>query len=276
MTSYLHSTWFDSATESFILMPGFLGTEKYFNERFRQPISASSKVLPFLLKTLKEDVLDNLPPKIIQEYYWELLSIEKSLYKDFSNSQSKNDAKGLIKNSTPNKTSTQHMKQMLDIIEHNPFKFQMPNVTYIHPRLRISAGLHTDCVEAIKFAAVVANPILASLAHSSPLTPIPPQPPLPHKNLTPQTPVPKVKLAVVAQAIRAAAVSRKLGSKLQKARKPRGFLPSPNGKKTLNSFLITSLTVSSTMLNLIIKYTVCHHPPLAFLLLGLVGYLCTT
>jgi len=120
------------------LMPGFLGTEKYFNERFGRPISASrdakssskeqeagalalealhKQVLPFLLRRLKEDVLDDLPPKIIQDYYCELSPIQKRLYEDFSNSQAKNDAEGLIKNSKPDKASTQHVFQALQYLK---------------------------------------------------------------------------------------------------------------------------------------------------------------
>ncbi|KAF9583392.1 TATA-binding protein-associated factor mot1, partial [Lunasporangiospora selenospora] len=92
------------------LMPGFLGTEKQFNERFGKPILASrdcksssreqeagvlalealhKQVLPFLLRRLKEDVLSDLPPKIIQDYYCELSDLQKQLYEDFSKSQIK-------------------------------------------------------------------------------------------------------------------------------------------------------------------------------------------
>ncbi|GAA5821317.1 hypothetical protein JCM11251_004568 [Rhodosporidiobolus azoricus] len=97
------------------LMPGFLGSEKAFNERFGKPIAASrdakssskeqeagalalealhKQVLPFLLRRLKEDVLDDLPPKIIQDYYVELSPLQKRLYDDFSNSQAKQLAAG--------------------------------------------------------------------------------------------------------------------------------------------------------------------------------------
>ncbi|KAI8381200.1 uncharacterized protein BYT42DRAFT_598127 [Radiomyces spectabilis] len=93
------------------LMPGFLGTEKIFNERFGKPILASrdskssskdqeagalalealhKQVLPFLLRRLKEDVLHDLPPKIIQDYYCELGDLQKKLYEEFARSQTKN------------------------------------------------------------------------------------------------------------------------------------------------------------------------------------------
>ncbi|OBA24561.1 hypothetical protein METBIDRAFT_135132 [Metschnikowia bicuspidata var. bicuspidata NRRL YB-4993] len=90
------------------LMPGFLGTEKHFMEKFAKPIAASrnsktssreqeagalaleslhKQVLPFMLRRLKEDVLSDLPPKIIQDYYCELSDLQKILYKDFVSKQ---------------------------------------------------------------------------------------------------------------------------------------------------------------------------------------------
>ncbi|SCU88020.1 LAFA_0E10220g1_1 [Lachancea sp. 'fantastica'] len=90
------------------LMPGFLGTEKMFHERFAKPVAASrnsktsskeqeagalalealhKQVLPFMLRRLKEEVLSDLPPKIIQDYYCELSDLQKQLYKDFAKKQ---------------------------------------------------------------------------------------------------------------------------------------------------------------------------------------------
>lgn len=90
------------------LMPGFLGTEKVFLDRFAKPIAASrnsksnskeqeagalaiealhKQVLPFLLRRLKEEVLDDLPPKIIQNYYCDLSELQKRLYDDFAKKQ---------------------------------------------------------------------------------------------------------------------------------------------------------------------------------------------
>ncbi|KAL1494003.1 hypothetical protein ABEB36_009678 [Hypothenemus hampei] len=90
------------------LMPGFLGTEKQFTARYSKPILASRdpkcspkdqeagvlamealhrQVLPFLLRRMKEDVLDDLPPKITQDYYCELSPLQEKLYEDFSKSQ---------------------------------------------------------------------------------------------------------------------------------------------------------------------------------------------
>ncbi|KAJ3416125.1 btaf1 RNA polymerase II, B-TFIID transcription factor-associated, 170kDa [Chytridiales sp. JEL 0842] len=96
------------------LMPGFLGTEQQFNQKFGKPILASRdaksssreqergalalealhrQVLPFLLRRMKEDVLDDLPPKIIQDYYVELSDLQKKLYEDFGKTQAAQTAK---------------------------------------------------------------------------------------------------------------------------------------------------------------------------------------
>lgn len=114
------------------LMPGFLGTEKMFQERFAKPIAASrnsktssreqeagalalealhKQVLPFMLRRLKEDVLSDLPPKIIQDYYCELSDLQKQLYKDFAKKQ-KNVVEKDIE-TTAEVDSKQHIFQAL-------------------------------------------------------------------------------------------------------------------------------------------------------------------
>jgi len=83
------------------LMPGYLGTEKQFNQLYSKPITASRdakssskeqeagavametlhrQVLPFLLRRMKEDVLHDLPPKIIQDYYCQMTPLQSELY----------------------------------------------------------------------------------------------------------------------------------------------------------------------------------------------------
>ncbi|KAK2738170.1 TATA-binding protein-associated factor mot1 [Myotisia sp. PD_48] len=95
------------------LMPGFLGTEKIFLERFAKPIAASrfskssskeqeagalaiealhKQVLPFLLRRLKEEVLNDLPPKILQNYYCDLSELQLKLFEDFTNKEQKDIA----------------------------------------------------------------------------------------------------------------------------------------------------------------------------------------
>ncbi|KAK4994674.1 TATA-binding protein-associated factor mot1 [Elasticomyces elasticus] len=113
------------------LMPGFLGTEKVFQDRFAKPIAASrfskssskeqergalaiealhKQVLPFLLRRLKEEVLDDLPPKILQNYYCDLSDLQKKLFEDFS----KKEGKALAEKATSgDKEAKQHIFQAL-------------------------------------------------------------------------------------------------------------------------------------------------------------------
>ena len=113
------------------LMPGFLGTEKLFQERFAKPIAASryakssskeqekgalaieslhKQVLPFLLRRLKEEVLDDLPPKILQNYYCDLSELQKKLFEDFMKKESKSLTE---KAGSGDKEAKQHIFQAL-------------------------------------------------------------------------------------------------------------------------------------------------------------------
>ncbi|OJD36271.1 tbp associated factor [Diplodia corticola] len=113
------------------LMPGFLGTEKVFQDRFAKPIAASrfskssskeqeagalaiealhKQVLPFLLRRLKEEVLDDLPPKILQNYYCDLSDLQRRLFEDFSKKEGKTIAE---KATSSDKESKQHIFQAL-------------------------------------------------------------------------------------------------------------------------------------------------------------------
>lgn len=113
------------------LMPGFLGAEKVFADRFVKPISASrfskasskeqeagalaiealhKQVLPFLLRRLKEEVLNDLPPKILQNYYCDLSDLQKKLFEDFSKKESKKLAEVA---GSEDKESKQHIFQAL-------------------------------------------------------------------------------------------------------------------------------------------------------------------
>ncbi|PVV03975.1 hypothetical protein BB560_001531 [Smittium megazygosporum] len=100
------------------LMPGFLGVEKQFNDQFSKPIlsardprlpphiqaqaqAASQKalnslhrqVLPFLLRRMKEDVLADLPPKIIQDRYCNLSEVQQMLIDSLSSSMKPSNIK---------------------------------------------------------------------------------------------------------------------------------------------------------------------------------------
>jgi TATA-binding protein-associated factor len=113
------------------LMPGFLGAEKVFLDRFAKPIAASrfskssskeqeagalaiealhKQVLPFLLRRLKEEVLDDLPPKILQNYYCDLSDLQKKLFEDFTKKEGKTIAE---KAAAGDKEGKQHIFQAL-------------------------------------------------------------------------------------------------------------------------------------------------------------------
>ena len=113
------------------LMPGFLGTEKVFLDRFAKPIAASrfskssskeqeagalaiealhKQVLPFLLRRLKEEVLDDLPPKILQNYYCDLSELQKKLFEDFAKKERKTLAE---KAGSDSREAKQHIFQAL-------------------------------------------------------------------------------------------------------------------------------------------------------------------
>ena len=113
------------------LMPGFLGTEKVFQDRFAKPIAASrnakssskeqeagalaiealhKQVLPFLLRRLKEEVLNDLPPKILQNYYCDLSDLQKRLFEDFFRKERKT-VEACV--STGDKEAKQHIFQAL-------------------------------------------------------------------------------------------------------------------------------------------------------------------
>jgi len=108
------------------LMPGFLGTERQFTSQYAKPIFSSrdaksssaekeagilaldalhKQVLPFLLRRMKEDVLHDLPPKIIQDYYCELSPLQARLYEDFSRSQTKEAMETALVSYNKNTTS---------------------------------------------------------------------------------------------------------------------------------------------------------------------------
>ncbi|KAH9873083.1 hypothetical protein J1614_005480 [Plenodomus biglobosus] len=117
------------------LMPGFLGSEKVFQERFAKPIAASrfakssskeqergalavealhKQVLPFLLRRLKEEVLDDLPPKILQNYYCDLSELQRNLFDDFSKRQGKEIQ---AKAGNADRESKQHIFQALQYMK---------------------------------------------------------------------------------------------------------------------------------------------------------------
>ncbi|XP_067042900.1 TATA-binding protein-associated factor 172-like [Acropora muricata] len=139
------------------LMPGFLGTEKQFQARFGKPIlqsrdaKSSSKeqeagalameslhrqVLPFLLRRLKEDVLQDLPPKIIQDYYCELSPLQVQLYEDFAKSQVKRGLDESVSHFDDDKGGKRHNRETPHIFQALQYLRKVCN----HPLLVLTSN----------------------------------------------------------------------------------------------------------------------------------------
>lgn len=158
------------------LMPGFLGTEKIFHEKFAKPIAASrnsktsskeqeagalaleslhKQVLPFMLRRLKEDVLSDLPPKIIQDYYCELSDLQKQLYKDFAQKQ-----KSTVQEEVSNKSGEEAQSSKTHVFQALQYMRKLCN----HPALVISPN-HPKFAEVSRYL-VSHKSDLKSIEHS--------------------------------------------------------------------------------------------------------------
>ena len=152
------------------LMPGFLGAEKVFLDRFAKPIAASrfskasskeqeagalaiealhKQVLPFLLRRLKEEVLDDLPPKILQNYYCDLSDLQKKLFEDFTKRQGK---KLQADAGRDDKEAKQHIFQALQYMRklcNSPALVMTPNNRLYEETQRLLSKQNTSIEDAI-------------------------------------------------------------------------------------------------------------------------------
>jgi len=160
------------------LMPGFLGAEKVFLDRFAKPIAASrsskagskeqetgalaiealhKQVLPFLLRRLKEEVLDDLPPKILQNYYCDVSDLQRKLFDDFSKKQGK---KLTEEAGRDDKDAKQHIFQALQYMRklcNSPALVMTPNNKQYEETQRALAKQNTrieDPIHAPKLTAL--------------------------------------------------------------------------------------------------------------------------
>merc|ERR1719427_202861 len=138
------------------LMPGYLGSEKQFTARYARPIlnsrdaKSSSKdqeagalameslhrqTLPFILRRVKEDVLSDLPPKITQDYYCELSTLQTQLYEDFTKSQA-----GQVGSTSQGNTHVFQALQYLKKVCNHPKLV----LTKSHPEYESVLGAHLN------------------------------------------------------------------------------------------------------------------------------------
>ncbi|CAN8096621.1 unnamed protein product [Discula destructiva] len=152
------------------LMPGFLGAEKVFADRFVKPISASrfskasskeqeagalaiealhKQVLPFLLRRLKEEVLNDLPPKILQNYYCDLSDLQRKLFEDFTKKESSKLAEVA---GSDDKDAKQHIFQALQYMRklcNSPAMVLKPGHPKYDDTQRILARGNTSLEDAV-------------------------------------------------------------------------------------------------------------------------------
>ncbi|XP_050224849.1 TATA-binding protein-associated factor BTAF1 isoform X2 [Mercurialis annua] len=100
------------------LMPGFLGSDRQFQATYGKPLVAArdpkcsakdaeagalamealhKQVMPFLLRRTKDEVLSDLPEKIIQDRYCDLSPVQLQLYEQFSGSHIKQEISSMVK-----------------------------------------------------------------------------------------------------------------------------------------------------------------------------------
>ena len=112
-------------------------------------------MLPFVLRRMKEDVLADLPPKIIQDYYCELSPLQKRLYEDFAKQQSKE-----VREDAETKEGKQHIFKALQYIRklcnHPGLVLQPkhPRFTEISSELKREGSSIWDVKNAPKLAAL--------------------------------------------------------------------------------------------------------------------------
>ncbi|CAN6448955.1 unnamed protein product [Victoria cruziana] len=133
------------------LMPGFLGTERQFQAAYGKPLLAAKdpkcsakdaeagclamealhkQVMPFLLRRTKDEVLSDLPEKIIQDRYCDLSPVQIALYEQFSSSDAKRELSAMVESedqksmadvAAPSRASThvfQAIQYLLKVCSH--------------------------------------------------------------------------------------------------------------------------------------------------------------
>ncbi|OAG31636.1 TATA-binding protein-associated factor [Nematocida displodere] len=119
-----------------VLMPGYLGTDKEFAREYLKPImrgregkgtaregdlakekleALHKRVLPFMLRRMKEAVLSDLPPKVIKDVFVSMKEVQKSIYEDVSSGSTCSGQYGDVSASSGNFA---HLSRLIKICSH--------------------------------------------------------------------------------------------------------------------------------------------------------------
>lgn len=150
------------------LMPGFLGSEKVFRTKFGRAVRAGKvaagvgkrasnetvkkaaaeaalaaealhrQIAPFVLRRTKDEVLDDLPPKIIQDVLCTMTPLQRRLYEDFSRSKlQKETTNALFTDDSAEKQTS----SVQDASGHVFASLQYLRKLCVHPLLALDQGL---------------------------------------------------------------------------------------------------------------------------------------
>ncbi|ROV94657.1 hypothetical protein VSDG_06159 [Cytospora chrysosperma] len=112
-------------------------------------VALHKQVLPFLLRRLKEEVLNDLPPKILQNYYCDLSDLQKKLFDDFTKREAKKLAEEAGKD---DKDAKQHIFQALQYMRklcNSPAMVLKPGHPKYDDTQRILAKGNTSLEDAV-------------------------------------------------------------------------------------------------------------------------------
>ena len=137
------------------LMPGFLGDEAQFRRRYgaggsrqRGEVDALAlgalhkQVMPFVLRRMKEDVLTELPPKVLTDVYVDPSPLQQHLYAAFEASAGRQEAEAALRGGEGNEPAAKQGAQ------HAFVALQYMRKLCAHPALAL-AGADADRKHAL-------------------------------------------------------------------------------------------------------------------------------